>query len=151
MIECAATIVINRSPRDVFRFVADVENIPRWVNGARVTKVSEGPVQESTLFRQGQALVRVSRFEADRCFETESVRIYFPARFVVKHSRGFVRCDQTGHATQLTLTHTFELTLLLRPLKHLISRKAQEESQAALEQLRGLLEHEGSATPSADG
>jgi hypothetical protein len=40
----------------------------------------------------------------------------------------------------MTLTHQVELTPVLKSFEHLLTKKAQQESQAALEQLKQLLE-----------
>jgi hypothetical protein len=51
-----------------------------------------------------------------------------------------VQFEQVGQRTQLTLKEQFEVTLLLKPFEQLLAKKAQQESQAALEQLKKLLE-----------
>ena len=46
MIEFVATIIINSSPDEVFRYVANRENYPQWisaVSGAHVAILSQGP------------------------------------------------------------------------------------------------------------
>jgi uncharacterized protein YndB with AHSA1/START domain len=41
----ADTVVIRRPPREVFRFLADLENIPKWNYAIMETeKTSQGPV-----------------------------------------------------------------------------------------------------------
>jgi len=45
MIEFVATIIINSSPDEVFRYVANRENYPQWisaVSGAHVAILSQG-------------------------------------------------------------------------------------------------------------
>ena len=43
-------------------------------------------------------------------------------------------------ATLVTLKHQVELTPFMKPFEQLLAKKAQQESQAALEQLKKLLE-----------
>ena len=140
MIEFVATIVINKPPAEVFRFVAHVENNPQWIRGAHVVNLSEGSFGDGTLFQQDQVVVRVSHVQVNQGFETESIRIHFPIRFVVKHTHGLLQFEKIGQATQFTLTHQFELRPFMKPFEQLLARKAQQESQAALEQLKTLLE-----------
>jgi hypothetical protein len=140
MIESGATLVINQSPAEVFRFVAQVENLPQWVRGAHVVNLSEGPFGDETLFQQDHVVVRVSHVQVNQGFETESICIHFPTRFVLKHTHGMVQFEHVGQGTQITLKEQFELTPLMKPFKPLIAKKAQQESQAALKHLKKLLE-----------
>ena len=141
MIESVATLVINKSPAEVFRFVAHVENLPQWVSGAHVVNLSEGSFGDGTLIaHRGQVVVRVSHVQVNQGFETESIRIHFPARFVLKHTHGMVQFEQVGQGTQVTLKEQFELTPFMKPFEQLLAKKAKQESQAALEQLKKLLE-----------
>jgi len=78
--------------------------------------------------------------QVNQGFETESIRIHFPTRFVLKHTHGMVQFEQVGQGTQVTLKEQFEPTPFLKPFEQLIAKKAQQESQAALEQLNKLLE-----------
>jgi uncharacterized protein YndB with AHSA1/START domain len=140
MMEFANTIVINKSPAEVFRFVAHVENLPQWVSGAHVVNLSEGSFGDGTLFQQDHVVLRVYHFQVNQGFETESISIHFPTRFVLKHSHGMLQFEQVGQGTQFTLTHKLELTPFMKPFEQLLAKKAQQESQAALEQLKKLLE-----------
>ena len=76
MIDFAATIVINKPPVEVFRFVTHVENIPQWVRSAHVVNMSEGPFGDGMLFQQNHEVVRVSHVQVNQGFETESIRIH---------------------------------------------------------------------------
>jgi hypothetical protein len=53
MITFENSIVINKPVEEVFRFVADFENIPKWNYYVReVTKLSAGPVGKGARFNQ---------------------------------------------------------------------------------------------------
>ncbi len=140
MIESVATFVINKSPAEVFQFVTHVENFSQWVSGAHVVNLPEGSFGDGTLIQQGQVVVRVSHVQVNQGFETESIRIYFPTRFVLKHTHGMVQFEPVGQGTQVTLKEQLELRPFMKPFEQLIARKAQQEGQAALEQLKTLLE-----------
>ena len=64
MIQTSAAIVIHRPIGEVFRFPADLSNIPLWVPGAQVRPLSTGPFGdrtrcEETLMRFGRAVTSV--------------------------------------------------------------------------------------------
>jgi len=142
MMESAGTIVINTSLDEVFRFVAHGENFPQWARGTHVVNLSEGSFGDGTLIsHRGQLVVRVSHVQVNHGFETESIRIHFPARFVVKHTHGMLQFEPVGQGTQVTLKEQVELTPFVKPFERLLARKAQQERQASLEQLKTLLEH----------
>ena len=42
--------VINRSIEDVFKFISEMENSPRWGRAAKTAKESDGPVSVGTVF-----------------------------------------------------------------------------------------------------
>jgi len=56
------TMMVGRPPRDVFAFLADFENVPRW-NYAIVetTKASPGPTGVGTRYRQVRQIPRRSQ------------------------------------------------------------------------------------------
>jgi uncharacterized protein YndB with AHSA1/START domain len=140
MIEFVVTIVINKPLAEVFRFVAHLENIPQWVRGAHVVILSEGPFGDGTLFQQDHEVVRVDHVHVNHGFETESIHIHFPTRLVLKHTHGILQFEPARHGTQFSMRHQFELTPLLKPFEPLLARRAHQESQAALEHLKTLLE-----------
>ncbi len=55
------TVIIQRSVEDVFAFLADFENVPRWNYAIVETrKVSPGPVGVGTTYRQTRSVPRRS-------------------------------------------------------------------------------------------
>jgi uncharacterized protein YndB with AHSA1/START domain len=51
------TVVIRRSPHDVFEFLADFENVPEWNYAIVEThKTSQGPIGVETTYRQVRSL-----------------------------------------------------------------------------------------------
>ena len=143
MIESVATIVINASPDEVFRFIAHRENFPQWVSavsGAHVVTLSEGSFGDGTLIQEGHLVVRVSHMQVNQGFETESIRLDFLARLLVKHTHALFQFEPVGQGTQVTLKEQIEPTPLLNPFEHLVAKRAHQLGQAALEQLKTLLE-----------
>ena len=92
MIESAASVFVNKPAADIFKFVVDVDDIPIWVNGAHVIKITEGPVGPDFQFREGNILLTVRDLQVDRRFETESVRVRLPTRLFLSYSHGVMSC-----------------------------------------------------------
>jgi uncharacterized protein YndB with AHSA1/START domain len=67
-------LVINRPADEVFRYLADLENLPRWNYAiAETQKVSPGSPAQGTVYQQTRTLPRpmqetleISRYEPDR-------------------------------------------------------------------------------------
>jgi hypothetical protein len=74
--EFSNTITIERSPHDVFVFVSDMENVPKWNYAIVETRrISDGPVRVGTTYRQVRSLpsrseetLQVIELDPDRRF-----------------------------------------------------------------------------------
>lgn len=56
------TITIERSPAEVFAYLADFEKVPTWNYAiAETRKISEGPVGAGTRYRQARRLLDPAR------------------------------------------------------------------------------------------
>ena len=144
MIECVGTIVINRPPDEVFRFLAHRENFPRLASaasGVRVVIASEGPFGDGTLIQHTQVVSRVSHLQVNEGFQTDTIRIHFPSRLLVKHMHDLLQFDAVGQGTQVTLKVQIEPAPLLKPFAHLVAKRAHRHTQALLEYLKTVLEH----------
>jgi ribosome-associated toxin RatA of RatAB toxin-antitoxin module len=122
MIEFVATIIINSSPDEVFRYVANRENYPQWisaVSGAHVAILSQGPFGEGTLIQKGPAVMRVFHVQVNQSFELESVHFGFLARFLLKYGHTLFQFEPAGQGTRVTWNAQIESTPLLRLFDHL--------------------------------
>jgi ribosome-associated toxin RatA of RatAB toxin-antitoxin module len=143
MIEFVATIVINTSPDEIFRFVANRENYPQWisaVSGAHVAILSPGPFGEGTLIQEGPAVMRVFHVQVNQSFELESVHFDFLARFLLKHGHTLFQFEPAGQGTRVTWHAKIESTPLVKLFDRFLARRAQRNVQAGLEQLKKRLE-----------
>ena len=143
MIDFVATIVINTSPDEVFRFIANRENYPQWisaVSGAHGAMLSPEPFGEGTLIQVGPAVMRVFHVQVNQSFELESVHFDFLARFLLKYGHTLFQFEPAGQGTRITWKAQIKSPLLLRPFDHFLSRRAHQSVQAGLEQLKALLE-----------
>lgn len=87
MIEVSSDVVIARPAADVFAFVADAENNPRWQQGMRSCRwTSEGPIGVGATYEQhasflGRAMestFEVAAFEPGRSITITTTASTFP-------------------------------------------------------------------------
>jgi hypothetical protein len=144
MIESVGTLVINPSADEVFGFLAHREHFPQWASagsGVRVVILSEGSFGDGTLIGHTQVVSRVSHLQVNQGFETDTIRIHFPSRLLIKHMHDLFKFEPAGQGTQVTLKEQIEPTPLLKPFEHVVAKRAHQHTQALLEQLKTLLEH----------
>jgi hypothetical protein len=144
MIESVGTIVINTSRDEVFRFLAHRENFPQWASagsGVRVVILSEGSFGDGTLIQHTQVVSRVSHLQVNQGFETDTIRIHFPSRLLVKHMHDLFQFEPVGQGTQVTLKVQIEPSPLLKLFEHLVAKRARQQTQILLEHLKTRLEH----------
>jgi uncharacterized membrane protein len=85
--ELKRTVEIERSAADVFDFIADFENNPKWQGGMRACRwTSAGPIgvgstyvqEASFLGRSIETSFRVTEYEPGRTISIESIKSTFP-------------------------------------------------------------------------
>ncbi len=144
MIQTSATVVIHRPIGEVFRFGADLSNIPLWVRGAQIKQLTTGPFGdgtrfEETLMRIGRAvtsLVEVTNYQLNAGFEFQTIKAPFPLR----SSLGSLHFATTADGTRVTLAHHVRIVPWLRPLEPLLRRLSQAQSQRALQAMKTIVE-----------
>jgi uncharacterized membrane protein len=105
--EFRGTVEIERPAAEVFAFLADFENNPKWQGGMRACRwTSEGPIavgstyvqEASFLGRRIETSFRVTEYEPGRSISIESTKSTFPiqvTRSVEPISAG--RCRVSAH------------------------------------------------------
>jgi hypothetical protein len=144
MIQTSAAIVIHRPIGEVFRFGADLSNIPLWVRGAHIRLLTPGPFGngtrfEETLMRFGRAvtsLVEVKNYQVNEGFDFQTIKAPFP----LLSSIGSLRFAATADGTQVTLAHRMRVVPWLRPLEPLLQWLSQAQSQHAVQAMKTVLE-----------
>jgi hypothetical protein len=144
MIQTSAAIVIHRPIGEVFRFGADLSNIPLWVRGAQITPLSTGPFGdgtrfEETLMRFGRAVtsvVEVKNYQVNAGFDFQTIKAPFP----LLSSIGSLHFAATADGTQVTLAHRFRLVPWLRPLVPLLQWQSQVQSQRVVQAMKVIVE-----------
>lgn len=135
------TITIDRPVRDVFAFVANLENVPRWNHAIVETrKRSDGPAGVGTTYRQIRSLPRrsegsleVTELEADRRFAVHGQLGPFAGTLTYAF-------EEIAGATRLTNTADLDVHGVLRLATPLVSGRARDAVAANLEALKTLLE-----------
>jgi carbon monoxide dehydrogenase subunit G len=138
------TVIIRRPVEDVFAFLANFENVPKWNYAIVETKkVSPGPVGVGTTYRQTRSVPRTSeeRFE---------VTVFEPARRLeVQGQIGPFRAkigyllEPTGGATRLTNAVDLGSSGLLTLVAPLATSRVKHAVAANLDTLKQLLEEGG--------
>jgi carbon monoxide dehydrogenase subunit G len=135
------TVTIRRPVQDVFTFLADFENVPKWNHAiVETTKVSPGPVGVGTTYRQ----TRSAPSSSEEAFE---VTVYEPtSRLDVRGGLGPFTArvsyllEPTGSGTRLTNAVDFESSGLLTLVAPLATSRIKHAVAANLDTLKQLLE-----------
>jgi uncharacterized membrane protein len=142
MLHASNRVTIDRPPNDVFAYVADGENAPKWRPGVLdISRVSGAGV--GTVYKQGvkgpggrrvAADYRITAFDRDR-------RIAFEAIAGPVRPHGRFEFEPTGdHGTLLTFTLEAELTGLKKLLMGRTVARTMETEVGALTKLKQVLE-----------
>ena len=138
------TVTIRRPVEDVFAFLADFENVPKWnhaIVGTR--KVSPGPVRVETSYRQ-------TRSAPSRSEEAFEVTVFEPAsRLEVQGGLGPFTArvsyllEPAGSGTRLTNAVALGSSGLLTLVAPLATSRIKHAVAANLDTLKQLLEGSG--------
>jgi carbon monoxide dehydrogenase subunit G len=138
------TVTIRRPVEDVFAFLADFENVPKWNDAiVETTKVSPGPVGVGTTYRQ----TRSAPSRSDEAFE---VTVFEPAsRLEVQGGLGLFTArvsyllEPAGSGTRLTNAVDLGSSGLLTLVAPLATSRVKHAVAANLDTLKQLLEGGG--------
>jgi uncharacterized protein YndB with AHSA1/START domain len=114
-------VTIQRPAEDVFAFLADFENVPRWNHAIEsTTKTSPGRVGVGSTFRQIRSEPRRSEESFEVTAFEPTVRLAIEGEIGPFHARVDYRIEPVGGATLLTnvveLEPTSAASRLLAPL-----------------------------------
>lgn len=138
MIEFENTIRIQRPVQDVYAFVADFENVPKWnYYVVSVNKLTERPVGEGVQYHQIRKDDQ-QRFEVTEYRPNEVVTVETTPESQPRFKRRLVFVSANGGTT---ITDTWELELNLNPLlQWLGASKVKSAVAENLGKLKELLE-----------
>jgi uncharacterized protein YndB with AHSA1/START domain len=134
-------IEISRPAHQVFAFLADLKNVPKWNYAITETrKTSPGEVGVGTTYEQTRSIPTPSRehltitdFQPDRHLAVEGTLARYPARLEYA-------VDEHDGATRLTNTVDLELTGAARLLGGVAAGRIRSAVAENLEVLKTLLE-----------
>lgn len=134
------TIEIARPPDDVFAYLTDVEQLPRWQKSVLEAR-ADGPFAEGTriverrsLFgREAESELQVTAFEPGRRLTLETIR--GPVELEVDH-----RLEQAETGTRLEVTAAGRAKGALRFAGPAVAAGARQELKRDFERLKALLE-----------
>jgi hypothetical protein len=144
MIRVDHSTMIKRPPQEVFGFLADVTNIPRWQAGTVKSElVSEPPLATGSRFRE---VVRLGPWQLDTtCVVTElrAPEVFaFEAMSRPIDYAGSFRLSETARGTRVHLRAVVQLKGMWRLMEPVLGGDVRKESRIELENLRRLLEEE---------
>jgi carbon monoxide dehydrogenase subunit G len=139
--EFSNTITIQRSLQDVFEFVSDFENVPKWNYAiAETRKVSEGPVGVGTTYRQVRTIpsrseetFEVTGFETDRRFAVRGGLGPFEGTLAYEF-------EEVDGVTRLTNRAELEARGIMKLATPIASGRVRDAVAENLETLKRLLE-----------
>jgi Polyketide cyclase / dehydrase and lipid transport len=134
-------VEINRSVHDVFAFLADLENVPRWNYAiSKTRKISPGEVGVGTTYEQTRSIptpsreyLRITSFEPDRQLTVEGTLARYPARLEYT-------VDEHDGATRLTNRVDLELIGAAKLIGGVAAGRIRSAVAANLEVLKTLLD-----------
>jgi uncharacterized protein YndB with AHSA1/START domain len=138
-------ITIDKPVEEVWKFLTDFENIPRWDIGVRETrKTSSGPAGLGTTFQNagpflGHDAVReykVTEYEPNKKVRVE---LTTPSSIIKKAGVSY-SVTPAGNGTLLTFVGSLELSTLFRLIQPILSRRAARDGEGDLENLKRLIE-----------
>ena len=147
MIKVTANVEVGRPVEQVFAFLSDIGNAPRWQRGVVSSKkISDGPMAVGTKFTESMHVMGM-KFDADcevTAFEPPR-RITMIADGKIVHYQGTFNLEPSSLGTRLSVDALVALKGFWRLLSPLISGEIRKESQAELEDIKRVIESSAAA------
>jgi uncharacterized protein YndB with AHSA1/START domain len=135
------TVMIARPIEDVFAFLSDLENVPKWNYAIVETrKVSAGPVGVGTVYHQVRSVPSRSEERLEITTYTPPRQLAIQGQLGPFRSRLFYALDATPEGTRVTNTVEVELRGPGRLLARVAVPRVREAVAANLRKLKELLE-----------
>jgi carbon monoxide dehydrogenase subunit G len=129
------SVEIARSPEEVFDYLTDVSNLPRWQSGVHSAEREGSQIHESRhmLGRELQTTLEIEAEERPRLFTIRAVAS--PVPFTVRHE-----LEPSGAGTKLTVIGEGDAGLLPGVAAGIMARRAEKQFRKDFERLKRLLE-----------
>jgi carbon monoxide dehydrogenase subunit G len=134
-VRAEVTVEIARSPEEVFDFLTDVSNLPRWQSGVHSARREGSQIHESRhlLGRELSTILEIEESERPRLFTIRAVNS--PVPFSVRH-----QLERNGGGTRLTVVGEGDAGLLPGFAAGIMARRAEKQFRRDFERLKTLLE-----------
>ncbi len=142
MIEAVTTVRVARPPAEVFEYVANFENNPRWQGGMVEARfITDPPLRVGSRYeqvarflgREIRSTFEVVGFDPGRMVEATTVESTFPITFTR-------RVEPDGDASLVTAVVSGDASGIFRLAEPLLRRKVQRSIDADYAHLKALLE-----------
>lgn len=153
MIEVTDSVTISRAPTEVFAFVADMSNLPKWQSEVVTSTVlTTGPTRIGTKFSENVKM-GPSHVTAD-CEVTELVAgsmIAFKAISPRIAYQGRITVESSGGGSKVTLSGTAQMNGWWRLMQPLMKSEFRNGVRKELGALKAVLEKPSRADRPSDG
>jgi carbon monoxide dehydrogenase subunit G len=134
-VRAEVVVDIDRSPEDVYAYLTDVSNLPKWQSGVHSARREGSQIHESRhmLGRELSTTLEIEEEEAPRVFALRAVNS--PVPFSVRHE-----LEPSGGGTRLTVTGEGDAGMLPGFAAGIMARRAEKQFRKDFERLKRLLE-----------
>jgi carbon monoxide dehydrogenase subunit G len=147
------TVVVERPPDEVFRFLTDLANVPEWQSGAVEVRAPESLAVGTTyvevlkfLGKRIEATLEVTELEPGRRFSLKAVS--GPMPFRVRH---MLEPTGNGGSTRVHVELEGDPGRLFRLAEPLVMRNAQRHLEGDFATLKKMVEARGAAAQGEGG
>jgi len=134
-VHAEVVIDIDRSPEDVYAYLTDVSNLPKWQSGVYSARREGSQIHESRhmLGRELSTTLEIEEENPPRVFALRAVNS--PVPFSVRHE-----LEPSGGGTRLTVTGEGDAGMLPGFAAGIMARRAEKQFRKDFERLKRLLE-----------
>jgi carbon monoxide dehydrogenase subunit G len=134
-VHAEVVVDIARAPEEVYAYLTDVSNLPRWQSGVHAARREGSQIHESRhmLGRELQTTLEIEEEEPPRVFALRAVNS--PVPFTVRHE-----LEPSGGGTRLTVTGEGDAGMLPGFAAGIMARRAEKQFRKDFERLKRLLE-----------
>ena len=145
MLRVEQSVFINKPVEQVWNFLTDFQNTPKWDIGVLETKqTSAGAAGLGTTFQNigpflGRTSVREYRVTEIELNKKVTVKLITPSKLIKKAEVSYA-FEPANNGTKLTTTGGIEFNGFFKLIQPILLRRAESDSQGDLDNLRHLLE-----------
>ena len=134
-VHAEVVVDIDRTPEDVYAYLTDVSNLPKWQSGVHSARRDGSQIHESRhmLGRELNTTLEIEDEDPPRVFALRAVNS--PVPFSVRHE-----LEPSGGGTRLTVTGEGDAGLLPGFAAGIMARRAEKQFRKDFERLKRLLE-----------